>query len=42
VAAAGAAIADIPVPTAAAVDAGDGDPLAANPRKKPGSMRVRP
>jgi recombination protein RecA len=42
VAAAGAAIADIPAPTAAAVDAGDGDPLAANPRKKPGSMRVRP
>jgi recombination protein RecA len=39
---AGAAIADIPVPTAASVDAGDGDPLAANPRKKLGSMRVRP
>jgi recombination protein RecA len=39
---AGAAMADIPVPTAASVDAGDGDPLAANPRKKQGSMRVRP
>jgi recombination protein RecA len=39
---AGAASADIPVPAAASVDAGDGDPLAASPRKKPGSMRVRP
>jgi len=42
VAEAGAASADIPVPAAASVDAGDGDPLAASPRKKPGSMRVRP
>jgi recombination protein RecA len=43
VAEAGAAVvADIPVPSAASVDAGDGDPLAANPRKKLGSMRVRP
>jgi recombination protein RecA len=42
VAEAGAASADIPAPMAASMDAGDGDPLAANPRKKPGSMRVRP
>ncbi len=39
---AGAASTDISTPAATAIDAGDGDPLAANPRKKPGSMRVRP
>jgi recombination protein RecA len=37
-----AASADISVPAAASIDAGDADPLAANPRKKPGAMRVRP
>jgi recombination protein RecA len=39
---ASAASADISVPAAASIDAGDADPLAANPRKKPGAMRVRP
>jgi recombination protein RecA len=36
------ASADMPAPAAAMTDTGDADPLAANPRKKPGSMRVRP